>query len=221
MGLKSCESGSKTDKIFDYYNYNTEISVQKKDLKSAISVSSKATRSPVQLIRKKMGLSEDEYRTKLRTTVYLYAEYNGEPLGNNNGIFQTQSGSHAEENLISYIEGRSLTGGTLMVYLSTSPCSSQYGTRDDGKEGCQEKLEKLKNYGITVNVEADHLYQKKDTGESERNSDWPTGFSSVAAAFSSSFNIKVSKLPKSFTGSKCSDDLMNTTTQGAVAQLKN
>ncbi len=165
----------------------------------------------VQRIMKKLGLEKDAYRKKTMSTVYLFATFDGKDLG----IFHTEKVGHAEEMLVAKIKELGLKDGKLVIYLSTSPCSSTFGTRDDGHLGCHEHLESLSERGITVDVRADHLYQPQMIGAMERESGFPTGFSSFSAAASSSFDISFSHLPKSFQDSDMVDD-----SEGPVAQLK-
>ena len=162
----------------------------------------------IQLMMKKLGVDKEKYKQMLRSTVYLYAEYNGKEFG----IFQTTSGKHAEENLIDAIIKAGLKDGNLTVYLSTSPCSSVFGTRCDGKKGCQEHLESLRDYGINVNVISDHLYQPQAVGVMERECEFPTGMASFSSAVTSPFDMKFSKLPKAYKD----DDLID---GSDVAQL--
>lgn len=165
----------------------------------------------VQPLMDKMKVDKPTYMKKTMSTVYLYAEFDGTPLG----IFSTTSGKHAEENLIAEIERLNLGNGTLVVYLSTSPCSSCFGTREDGQSGCQERLEGLASRGIRVVVHADHLYQPKNTGQMEREIGMPTGFSSLSSAYSSPFEMDFSRLPKKLHDSEMIDDV----TGQPVAQL--
>ena len=167
--------------------------------------------APVQRIRAKLGVDAEKYKALLRSTVYLYAELDGTPVGEN-GIFKSDNKGHAEDSLIRALNEAGATQGSLVVYLSTSPCSSTFGTRDDGNDGCQEKLESLNGLGFKVNVKADHLYQPQAIGEAERDSSWPTGFSSYSAAATSGFGITLSHLPKNFQDNKLQDN-------GSVAQL--
>ena len=163
----------------------------------------------IQPMMKKLNVDKEKYKQMLRSTVYLYAEYDGKEFG----IFQTTSGKHAEENLIDAIIKDRLKGGNLTVYLSTSPCSSVFGTRCDGKKGCQEHLESLRrDYGINVNVISDHLYQPQAVGVMERECEFPTGMASFSSAVTSSLDMKFSKLPKAYKD----DDLID---GSDVAQL--
>lgn len=85
---------------------------------------------------------------------------------------------HAEENLLTYLNQNKRTGGDLRIWLSTSPCSSTYGTGT----GCQEKLEKC---GMNVNVTADHYYQPKGVPNSKQ--------ASIEAAKKCEFPINIQK----------------------------
>jgi len=169
---------------------------------------------PIQLICKKAGLSEENYRSKLRSTVILYAEIEGKPVGTD-GVFKTSGSNHAEDNLIAKLKESNISTGNLNIWLSTSPCSSVFGTRkDDCSEGCQEILEKLHTPPtFNVKVLADHLYQPKDLATVERAEDFKTGFSSASVAHTSKFPMSVHKQPAWTEGSLSS-------TKENVAQLK-
>lgn len=112
----------------------------------------------------------------------LYAEHKNSE--NDTNVFSVIAWSsdtgHAEENLLSFLAQNGRTKGFLKIWLSTSPCSSKYGT---GK-GCQEMLESC---GMTVEVVADHYYQPRRTGlESSKQA-------SINAANNCSFKIKIKK----------------------------
>jgi hypothetical protein len=154
--------------------------------------------APVQLILKKLNLTPDEYKKQMMTTVFLYAELDGQSLG----TFRSNNGNHAEDNLIAKInemksKGELKNPKKLVIYLSTSPCSSVYGTcKEAGRKGCQEKLQELqKKLSLTIEVKADHLYQTLSTGEGMKNSGFPMGLSSFSAAANSEFPVSVSHLP--------------------------
>ncbi len=119
-----------------------------------------ASAQPVQCLMKKTGYDAKTFNQKARNTVFLYAEFNGTPVGKN-GVFQTTTKKHAEENLIAFLEnemGQSLDGGKLFVILSTTPCSSLFGTTNKG-EGCCEKLDKfITKYHIQFRLIAHHYY---------------------------------------------------------------
>lgn len=165
----------------------------------------------IQCLMDKMGVDEATYKRKTMSKVYLFAQTDEQELG----IFATTRDKHAEENLIDYIRSHEIRGKNLTVYLSTSPCSSTFGTREDGKPGCQEKLEELKELGFTLSVRPDHLYQPQSIGVMERSIGFSTGLSSYSSAITSPFDIKFSRLPKSFH----EDQLIDTETVGSVAQL--
>ncbi|GAA3591912.1 DUF4157 domain-containing protein [Flavivirga amylovorans] len=152
---------------------------------------------PVQRLMKKLDLDKTGYRKATMTTVFLYAEFNGKPVGAN-GLFKTEKGNHAEENLIAYIIKLGLENGNLVVYLSTSPCSSTFCTRDDGKKGCQERLEGLKkDRNISIKVHADHLYQPQALASQESEFEkGAKGLSSYSSAATSAFEMTFSSLPK-------------------------
>ncbi|MFN6337409.1 MAG: hypothetical protein ACK41W_01580 [Cyanobacteriota bacterium] len=172
-----------------------------------------AKSAPAQLLMKKMEMNKEDYQKKTRTTVFLYAELDNKPLG----VFQSTPAGHAEENLITKIKEKNLKKGSLTIYLSTTPCSSTFCTRDDGKLGCQERLKILKNSGFSVVVKADHLYQPRSTGEGKGNSGFPMGFSAFSAAMNSDFSVSVSHLPKDFKDEK---PMLMTGLVGPVAQLQ-
>lgn len=157
----------------------------------------------IQRLRKKMKVSKAVYRKRLRSTVYLWAEFRSNSTGVTTklGLFQTTSGSHAEENLIQKINNLNLRDGTLTIHLSTSPCSSSpsHRTRCDGKTGCQERLNGLKSArNIKVEVLADHLYQPKAIAAKERKAKKGVGHTSNRGATKARFKIKFSRLPKAF-----------------------
>lgn len=151
---------------------------------------------PVQRIRNKTNLSDEEYRAKLRSTVILYAEINGNPVGKD-GCFMTSGSNHAEDNLIAKLNELKISTGDLKIWLSTTPCSSNFGTRkDDCSEGCQEKLQKLHNPPtFTVEVAADHLYQPKELADVERDEGFKTAFSSASVTYTSTYPLSVYKQP--------------------------
>lgn len=163
----------------------------------------------IQCLMDKMRVDETTYKKMTMSKVYLFAQTDEEELG----IFATTRDKHAEENLIDYIRSHPIRGRNLTVFLSTSPCSSTFGTREDGKPGCQEKLEELEELGFTLSVRPDHLYQPSSIGVMERSIGFPAGLSSYSSAITSSFDIKFSHLPKSFH----EDQLIDT--GGSVAQL--
>lgn len=108
----------------------------------------------IQNVKDKFAENDTSFNEGFQTG--LYAEHN-----DGTDIFpviawNSKSG-HAEENLLSCLEQNNRTGGDLSIWLSTSPCSSTYGTGT----GCQEKLE---DCGMNVKVTADHYYQPKGTG---------------------------------------------------------
>jgi Domain of unknown function (DUF4157)/APOBEC-like N-terminal domain len=151
----------------------------------------------IQRLMKKMGIADkNDYRNKCRSTVFLYAEFNGKQVGAGNGVYQTTKYDHAEANLISDITASKLQNGNLVIWLSTSPCSSIFGSRDDSEQGCQEKLEALcKSHNIKLTVKADHLYQPKEVAAMEREQGYPAGYSSFSAAVSSSYKISFHHVP--------------------------
>lgn len=150
-----------------------------------------------QRIMMKTGLDQQKLKLAMRSTVYLYAELDGKPIGHN-GIFMTSKENHAEENLIKYIYAEDLRGKNLTIWLTTSPCSSTFGTRDDGHSGCQEQLERLANErALNLNAYCDHLYQPADLKSLESaDVKGSGGMSSYASASTSRFNIKFHHLPK-------------------------
>lgn len=166
---------------------------------------------PVQRMMKKLGVDKEKYKKLTMNTVYLYAEYDGHSLG----VFKTENSKHAEENLIDYMKSKNLSGGKLVVYLSTSPCSSVFCTRTDGSEGCQERLEEFASDSkVELKVHADHLYQPQALASQE--ADFLTkGVSSFSSAATSAFDITFSKLPK-----KLHDESLLDNLDGTVAQLK-
>jgi hypothetical protein len=169
------------------------------------------TRQPIQRLMKKLGYDKETYRKKTMTTVFLYAEFDGKPIG----IFQTQKGQHAEENLIEYIAKQGLQDGNLVVYLSTSPCSSVFCTREDGKKGCQERLEILeKKRNISIKVHADHLYQPQFLASQESEFEkGAKGFSSYSSAVTSTFDMTFSSLPKKLSTPSMMDGFDETVAQ--------
>lgn len=117
--------------------------------------------------------------SSLRSTTVLSAELDGVDLG----LFKSYGGKHAEDTLIAYLKGRKIKSGKLKINLSTSPCSSTFGTSKK-EEGCQEELEAL---GGTFDIEviADHPYQPKGIADAKSKS--------IEAAESSSISISFSK----------------------------
>ncbi len=193
---------------------NRAVAVAQRQLQETAAGHLGQKEQPVQRLIAMTGLSQENYKKKLRTTVILYAELGGAPVGDNNGIFETTRGNHAEENLIAYLAEAGINSGELVIYLSTSPCSSEFGTRTDGEEGCQEKLETLNTGDFNVTVHADHLYQPKATGAMERENGYPTGFSSASALASAPMDMDVSHASRALHN----DDWV---VGGDVAQLKN
>lgn len=165
--------------------------------------------SPVfQRLKYVTGLSDEEYRNKTRNQVIVWATYDRKELG----PFFTSPGNHAEDNLINDIIKQDIKGKHLKIYISTSPCSSTYGTSKKN-EGCQERIEsELKPRFKDLHIYCDHLYQPKDVGIMERENSFPTGFSSFSSAISSGFPMYLSKLPRNL-----NDEVLLTNIQ--VAQL--
>lgn len=109
-----------------------------------------------------VGMSDVEYKRRCRSTVFLFAElvYNDTKLYP--GMFTNTAQKHAEENLLEYLQEQDVTEGTLNIKLSTSCCSSIFGTtKEPEREGCLEQLEEYNRQhpNLTINIEADHLYQ--------------------------------------------------------------
>ncbi|MEA2875394.1 MAG: hypothetical protein QOF14_590 [Hyphomicrobiales bacterium] len=172
-----------------------------------------APSGPIQRLMKKLNIDKEQYTKLMRSTVVLYAEYESKPLG----VFQTTTGKHAEENLIDYIKRQKLAKGKLEIYLSATPCSNTFCTREDGEKGCMERLEELNKEGFKIKVTADHLYQPQATGQGESGAGFGKGFSSFSAAATSSVPTAVSKLPKMFSDEK---SMLDTGLDGPVAQLR-
>ena len=172
--------------------------------------------APVQRIMDKAKLSKSTYTARLRSTVILYAELNGKPVGTD-GVFMSSSSGHAEDALIAALGDEAK--GSLVIWLSASPCSSTFSTRkdeDEDEDGCQEKLEKLNSKTLSVEVRADHLYQPKDLGGSETDNGYATGFSSASAAVTSAFPLSVSHASKAVQNSISGLEIRN----DKVAQLR-
>jgi len=170
--------------------------------------------APVQRIMDKAKLSKSTYTARLRSTVILYAELNGKPVGTD-GVFMSSSSGHAEDALIAALGDEAK--GSLVIWLSASPCSSTFSTRkDEDEDGCQEKLEKLNSKTLSVEVRADHLYQPKDLGGSETDHGYATGFSSASAAVTSAFPLSVSHASKAVQNSISGLEIRN----DKVAQLR-
>lgn len=134
-----------------------------------------------------VGMSDDEYKRRCRSTVFLFAElvYNGTNLYP--GMFTNTSKKHAEENLLEYLQEQNVTEGTLNIKLSTSCCSSTFGTtKEPERVGCLEQLEAYNrnNPNLTINIESDHLYQPQHVQNSKDCSE--------AAVLSSDLNIGIS-----------------------------
>lgn len=148
---------------------------------------------PIQRVMNKAGITnKQEQKLKLRTTVYLYAELDGNPVGSN-GVFNSTTGAHAEQNLLNYLTSMKLTGQTLKIWLTASPCSETFGTGT----GCNEALEKYQSdTGTNVEVEAAHLYQPKTIQSMEVSNGYPSGFVSHGVASSSAVDTKIAHLPK-------------------------
>lgn len=164
--------------------------------------------SVFQRLKKKTNLSDKEYKTKARNQVIVWATYDGKELG----PFFTSPGKHAEDNLINDIIKQDIKGEHLKIYISTSPCSSTYGTSKKN-EGCHERIEReLKHRFGDLHIYCDHLYQPKDVGIMERENSFPTGFSSFSSAISSDVPIYMSKLPRNL-----SEETLHTDVK--VAQL--
>ena len=162
------------------FEYETECPVQRKQEKANLSEIGIVESQTIQCLMDKFSMDEIQYRNTLRSTVLLYAELNGVPVGPDGGRFKTTRFLHAEENLITYLSAPSVpSGGSLVVYLSTSPCSSDFGTKKDDSEGCIEKLNKLKSK-FSLSVKADHVYQPKELGEQERDL-FGTGYTGMSS----------------------------------------
>jgi hypothetical protein len=200
------------EKEADVMGAKALLQTNKEVITSSKTNSSINTQQPVQRLMKKLGYNKEQYRKATMTTVFLYAEFNGIPIG----IFKTEKGNHAEENLIEHIVKLGMKNGNLVVYLSTSPCSSIFCTREDGQKGCQERLEELKkNRNISIKVHADHLYQPQALASQESEFEkGAKGYSSYSSAATSAFEMTFSSLPK-----KLSDPSMMDGFDEKVAQL--
>ena len=88
------------------------------------------------------------------TTVFLYAELDGQALG----TFESKNSKHAEDYLIEEISKLNYKANPrrkLVIYLSATPCSSAFNTcKENGKNGCQEKLERFPFRGRDERVRA-------------------------------------------------------------------
>ena len=153
-----------------------------------------------QFIMKKHGFSDfKKFQQRMRNTVFLYAKYERPDKSKKKFLTNTTRGQHAEDNLIKQFESNQLNkGGEMKVYLTATPCSSDYGTcQKKSEKGCQERLKKLeKDRGVKVKVIAHHLYQPKQTGAVEKQIGKPRGFTSFRAMVKGLLDMKVGKLPK-------------------------
>lgn len=145
-------------------------------------VNSKNCSRVIQPIKKKFQEAGVSFNPGFQTG--LYAEYSYKGISDC-VVAWNSKGCHAEENLINYLESKKYKSGDLVIYLSTSPCSSKYKTGT----GCLEKLEKLKKGGMNIRVVADHYYQPKGLGLAHPKS------SSVEAAKDSDVIINIDKGP--------------------------
>ncbi len=141
-----------------------------------------------------------DYEKKIHYQTILYAELDGIPVGENGIFMSTGSDAHAEVNLIQTLNKLGKNSGHLIIYLSSSPCSSTYCTRRGEGEGCQEKLEELKERGFQIEIHADHLYQPQELRQVESKNGFPSGFCSASSAMQSSVPIDFSRVPKFFMG---------------------
>lgn len=127
---------------------------------------------------------EEKFKQLCRNMVFLcaYLNYNGSIL--NLGMFTNTNKKHAEENLLDYLKEQMVTEGTLDIYMSTSPCSSTFGTtKEEDRIGCLELLENYleENKGLEMNIYPDHPYQPKHIMMSK--------FCSESAMYSSFINF--------------------------------
>lgn len=105
----------------------------------------------------------DPFKNRLRGTVFLVAELvdSGGKL-KKTYISKTTPTKHAEGNLIDMATPDTAKGDTLTIWLTTSPCSSEFGTREDGEDGCTELLNNAtKSLGINIIVHSAHYYQPR------------------------------------------------------------
>ncbi len=140
------------------------------------------------------------YDEIIRYQTVLYATLDGKPVGTDGGIFKSEGpDKHAEDNLILYLRHTHFPGkGDLIIYLSTSPCSSTFGTRKGEGEGCLEKLEELSTMVSSIHIYADHLYQPQALRQIESQEGLHSGFCSACSVLSSSLPFDIHRCPKSF-----------------------
>ncbi len=172
---------------FSFSNYPNNHQQKLKSNKTRNPDNSKA---PYQRIMKATGKDMDTLRKEFRNTVYLVATFTFPDGSNFQRVFNTTRDKHAEENLIDFINTNNYRNCHLRIQINASPCSSEYGTRDDGHPGCQERLREMSAArNITLNVEADHPYQPQNASAIERELGFPAGFSSFCATQGAGFLI--------------------------------
>ncbi|HEX3043289.1 MAG TPA: DUF4157 domain-containing protein [Bacillota bacterium] len=174
-------------------NYNSPTQMKKT---SQINPSLKSMQAPIQRLKKQLGdVSDKKYQEMRRYAVYLYAEFKG----NSVGIFKTEGGKHAEENLIDCINKlKPKKGDKLTIWLSTSPCSSIFLTRKGKGKGCMELLEDLqKTTGIEIKVYAANLYLNQELrgveSDYKKELGMGQGLHSLSAVLASSLDIEYEK----------------------------
>lgn len=151
----------------------------------------------IQRLREKVK----NYDELIRNQTVLYATLNGEAVGDNEGVFvSTGSQNHAEDNLLNTLRDKKVNGGNLIIFLSSSPCSSILGTKKGEGEGCMEKLEALENDGFHVEIHADHLYQPQELRQVEAQNGFNSGYCSASSAAVSPIAMDFSHIPKTFVG---------------------
>jgi hypothetical protein len=126
--------------------------------------------NPVQRLANRHGLTALQYQQRSGFTVFGWGRLTG-PGGTVNLTPVTAGpGGHAEDQLINEANGilALVPAGTydeLEVWVSSSPCSTVYGTRAGVPDGCLEELEDFSNNsGLDVFVHAQKPYQPRGMG---------------------------------------------------------